>query len=83
MIQLLALLLSLCALSVYPGEDEEKITFPPTYRYERGSRDCYLWQKYKTSGVSHLSQQRNTTGCLHKMTSRYRTKEDQKSVKKK
>uniref|UniRef100_A0A8C5G4N2 phosphatidylinositol-3,4,5-trisphosphate 5-phosphatase n=1 Tax=Gouania willdenowi TaxID=441366 RepID=A0A8C5G4N2_GOUWI len=30
---------------------EEKITFPPTYRYERGSRDCYLWQKYKTSGV--------------------------------
>ncbi|XP_076877274.1 inositol polyphosphate phosphatase-like 1b isoform X2 [Brachyhypopomus gauderio] len=30
---------------------EEKITFPPTYRYERGSRDCYLWQKYKSSGV--------------------------------
>uniref|UniRef100_A0AAR2LEB1 phosphatidylinositol-3,4,5-trisphosphate 5-phosphatase n=1 Tax=Pygocentrus nattereri TaxID=42514 RepID=A0AAR2LEB1_PYGNA len=30
---------------------EEKITFPPTYRYERGSRDCYLWQKYKTTGV--------------------------------
>nr|BAO51251.1 inositol polyphosphate phosphatase-like 1b [Oryzias dancena] len=30
---------------------EEKITFPPTYRYERGSRGCYLWQKYKTSGV--------------------------------
>ncbi|XP_062855895.1 inositol polyphosphate phosphatase-like 1b [Trichomycterus rosablanca] len=30
---------------------EEKITFPPTYRYERGSRDCYQWQKYKTSGV--------------------------------
>ncbi|XP_030622256.1 inositol polyphosphate phosphatase-like 1b [Chanos chanos] len=30
---------------------EEKIMFPPTYRYERGSRDCYLWQKYKTSGV--------------------------------
>ncbi|XP_057705930.1 inositol polyphosphate phosphatase-like 1b isoform X2 [Corythoichthys intestinalis] len=30
---------------------EEKISFPPTYRYERGSRDCYLWQKYKTSGV--------------------------------
>lgn len=25
--------------------------FPPTYRYERGSRDCYLWQKYKSSGV--------------------------------
>lgn len=30
---------------------EEKIIFPPTYRYERGSRNCYLWQKYKTSGV--------------------------------
>nr|XP_024002996.1 phosphatidylinositol 3,4,5-trisphosphate 5-phosphatase 2B-like [Salvelinus alpinus] len=30
---------------------EEKIVFPPTYRYERGSRDSYLWQKYKTSGV--------------------------------
>ncbi|XP_056456273.1 inositol polyphosphate phosphatase-like 1b isoform X1 [Gadus chalcogrammus] len=30
---------------------EEKICFPPTYRYERGSRGCYLWQKYKTSGV--------------------------------
>ncbi|XP_066505879.1 inositol polyphosphate phosphatase-like 1b [Hoplias malabaricus] len=30
---------------------EEKISFPPTYRYERGSRDCYLWQKYKSSGV--------------------------------
>uniref|UniRef100_A0A3P8ZF05 phosphatidylinositol-3,4,5-trisphosphate 5-phosphatase n=1 Tax=Esox lucius TaxID=8010 RepID=A0A3P8ZF05_ESOLU len=30
---------------------EEKIAFPPTYRYERGSRNCYLWQKYKTSGV--------------------------------
>uniref|UniRef100_A0A8C7FZ05 phosphatidylinositol-3,4,5-trisphosphate 5-phosphatase n=1 Tax=Oncorhynchus kisutch TaxID=8019 RepID=A0A8C7FZ05_ONCKI len=30
---------------------EEKIAFPPTYRYERGSRDSYLWQKYKTSGV--------------------------------
>ncbi|CAL1613710.1 unnamed protein product [Knipowitschia caucasica] len=30
---------------------EETILFPPTYRYERGSRNCYLWQKYKTSGV--------------------------------
>ncbi|XP_056625457.1 inositol polyphosphate phosphatase-like 1b isoform X2 [Triplophysa dalaica] len=29
---------------------EEKILFPPTYRYERGSRDCYLWQK-RSSGV--------------------------------
>ncbi|XP_035388191.1 inositol polyphosphate phosphatase-like 1b isoform X2 [Electrophorus electricus] len=31
--------------------NEGKITFPPTYRYERGSRDSYLWQKYKSSGV--------------------------------
>ncbi|KAJ8351240.1 hypothetical protein SKAU_G00227160 [Synaphobranchus kaupii] len=31
--------------------NEEQIVFPPTYRYERGSRDCYLWQKYKTTGV--------------------------------
>ncbi|XP_052010483.1 phosphatidylinositol 3,4,5-trisphosphate 5-phosphatase 2B-like isoform X1 [Xyrauchen texanus] len=31
--------------------EEEKIFFPPTYRYERGSRDCYLWQKYKSSGM--------------------------------
>ncbi|XP_030065653.1 phosphatidylinositol 3,4,5-trisphosphate 5-phosphatase 2 [Microcaecilia unicolor] len=30
---------------------EEKITFPPTYRYERGSRDSYIWQKQKTTGV--------------------------------
>ncbi|XP_073710339.1 inositol polyphosphate phosphatase-like 1b isoform X2 [Misgurnus anguillicaudatus] len=29
---------------------EQKILFPPTYRYERGSRDLYLWQK-KSSGV--------------------------------
>uniref|UniRef100_A0A8C7ZC86 phosphatidylinositol-3,4,5-trisphosphate 5-phosphatase n=1 Tax=Oryzias sinensis TaxID=183150 RepID=A0A8C7ZC86_9TELE len=39
------------ALSVWLSPQEEKITFPPTYRYERGSRGCYLWQKYKTSGV--------------------------------
>nr|XP_033802617.1 phosphatidylinositol 3,4,5-trisphosphate 5-phosphatase 2-like isoform X2 [Geotrypetes seraphini] len=30
---------------------EEKITFPPTYRYERGSRDNYIWQKQKTAGL--------------------------------
>ncbi|KAI5630058.1 inositol polyphosphate phosphatase-like 1 [Silurus asotus] len=33
---------------------EEKITFPPTYRYERGSRDCYLWQKYKTKPTARF-----------------------------
>uniref|UniRef100_A0A452HT23 phosphatidylinositol-3,4,5-trisphosphate 5-phosphatase n=1 Tax=Gopherus agassizii TaxID=38772 RepID=A0A452HT23_9SAUR len=30
---------------------EEDISFPPTYRYERGSRDNYVWQKFKTTGV--------------------------------
>ncbi|XP_048349053.1 phosphatidylinositol 3,4,5-trisphosphate 5-phosphatase 2 [Sphaerodactylus townsendi] len=31
---------------------EEEITFPPTYRYERGSRDTYVWHKQKPTGVS-------------------------------
>ncbi|NWZ19590.1 SHP2A phosphatase, partial [Asarcornis scutulata] len=30
---------------------EGDISFPPTYRYERGSRDSYMWQKFKTTGV--------------------------------
>ncbi|XP_071899053.1 phosphatidylinositol 3,4,5-trisphosphate 5-phosphatase 2-like isoform X3 [Anas platyrhynchos] len=30
---------------------EGDISFPPTYRYERGSRDSYIWQKFKTTGV--------------------------------
>ncbi|XP_043928961.1 phosphatidylinositol 3,4,5-trisphosphate 5-phosphatase 2 [Protopterus annectens] len=30
---------------------EEEITYPPTYRYERGSRDTYVWHKQKTTGV--------------------------------
>ncbi|CAM4613451.1 unnamed protein product [Lepidochelys olivacea] len=30
---------------------EGDISFPPTYRYERGSRDSYVWQKFKTTGV--------------------------------
>ncbi|ROL54714.1 Phosphatidylinositol 3,4,5-trisphosphate 5-phosphatase 2A [Anabarilius grahami] len=29
---------------------EEEITYPPTYRYERGSRDTYVWQKQKATG---------------------------------
>ncbi|MBN3297493.1 SHP2B phosphatase, partial [Amia calva] len=36
---------------VFVHFNEDEIVFPPTYRYERGSRDCYLWQKYKTTGV--------------------------------
>ncbi|XP_063203188.1 phosphatidylinositol 3,4,5-trisphosphate 5-phosphatase 2-like [Chroicocephalus ridibundus] len=30
---------------------EGDISFPPTYRYERGSRDSYMWQKFKPTGV--------------------------------
>uniref|UniRef100_A0A4W3JTC7 phosphatidylinositol-3,4,5-trisphosphate 5-phosphatase n=1 Tax=Callorhinchus milii TaxID=7868 RepID=A0A4W3JTC7_CALMI len=30
---------------------EDEITFPPTYRYERNTRDLYAWQKFKTTGV--------------------------------
>ncbi|KAH1187835.1 phosphatidylinositol 3,4,5-trisphosphate 5-phosphatase 2 [Mauremys mutica] len=30
---------------------EEEISFPPTYRYERGSRDTYVWHKQKPTGV--------------------------------
>lgn len=36
----------ICMLAV-----EEEISFPPTYRYERGSRDTYVWQKQKATGV--------------------------------
>uniref|UniRef100_A0A803JPD5 phosphatidylinositol-3,4,5-trisphosphate 5-phosphatase n=4 Tax=Xenopus tropicalis TaxID=8364 RepID=A0A803JPD5_XENTR len=31
--------------------NEEELTFPPTYRYERGSRDTYVWHKHKPTGV--------------------------------
>ncbi|XP_055487504.1 LOW QUALITY PROTEIN: phosphatidylinositol 3,4,5-trisphosphate 5-phosphatase 2A [Leucoraja erinacea] len=30
---------------------EEEITFPPTYRYERGSRDVYVCHKQKPTGM--------------------------------
>ncbi|XP_072254682.1 phosphatidylinositol 3,4,5-trisphosphate 5-phosphatase 2 [Pyxicephalus adspersus] len=33
---------------------EEEISYPPTYRYERGSRDTYVWHKHKPTGVSQL-----------------------------
>ena len=35
-----------------PFLGEEEISFPPTYRYERGSRDTYAWHKQKPTGVS-------------------------------
>ncbi|KAM4702269.1 phosphatidylinositol 3,4,5-trisphosphate 5-phosphatase 2 [Discoglossus pictus] len=31
--------------------NEEEIMYPPTYRYERGSRDTYVWHKHKPTGV--------------------------------
>uniref|UniRef100_A0ACB8FFR9 Phosphatidylinositol 3,4,5-trisphosphate 5-phosphatase 2 n=1 Tax=Sphaerodactylus townsendi TaxID=933632 RepID=A0ACB8FFR9_9SAUR len=34
---------------------EEEITFPPTYRYERGSRDTYVWHKQKPTGILYLA----------------------------
>uniref|UniRef100_A0A8B9F6Y4 phosphatidylinositol-3,4,5-trisphosphate 5-phosphatase n=1 Tax=Amazona collaria TaxID=241587 RepID=A0A8B9F6Y4_9PSIT len=30
---------------------EGDISFPPTYRYERGSQDSYMWQKFKPTGM--------------------------------
>ncbi|KAL7982848.1 hypothetical protein Chor_013454 [Crotalus horridus] len=33
------------------ARSEEEIIFPPTYRYERGSRDTYVWHKQKPTGV--------------------------------
>lgn len=36
---------------IFPAAGEEEITFPPTYRYERGSRDTYVWHKQKPTGV--------------------------------
>jgi len=33
---------------------EEEISFPPTYRIAKGSRDRYVWEKLKTTGVSKL-----------------------------
>lgn len=31
--------------------DEEEITFPPTYRFERDTRDKYAYTKAKATGV--------------------------------
>ncbi|XP_055500084.1 phosphatidylinositol 3,4,5-trisphosphate 5-phosphatase 2A-like [Leucoraja erinacea] len=36
---------------VFLNFNEEEITFPPTYRYERNTRDVYSWQKHKTTGI--------------------------------
>jgi len=32
--------------------DEEEITFPPTYRFQKWTRDRYVWEKFKATGVS-------------------------------
>lgn len=49
-----------------PFLGEEEISFPPTYRYERGSRDTYAWHKQKPTGVSEengLGQRRPPQDC--------------------
>eukprot|EP00079_Xenopus_tropicalis_P035772 XP_017949543.1 PREDICTED: phosphatidylinositol 3,4,5-trisphosphate 5-phosphatase 1 [Xenopus tropicalis] len=33
--------------------DEEEITFPPTYRFERGSRERYCYTKQKATGIKY------------------------------
>lgn len=49
----------ICMLAV-----EEEISFPPTYRYERGSRDTYVWQKQKATGV-HVSHASSSLMRIH------------------
>ncbi|ESO02937.1 hypothetical protein HELRODRAFT_192166 [Helobdella robusta] len=41
----------LCYFKYYGGVEEEEILFPPTYRYMKGSSDCYVWEKKKATGV--------------------------------
>lgn len=36
--------------------DEEEITFAPTYRFERDTREKYVYTKAKATGVSFCSQ---------------------------
>lgn len=36
--------------------DEEEITFAPTYRFERDTREKYVYTKAKATGVSFRSQ---------------------------
>ncbi|KAM9316457.1 phosphatidylinositol 3,4,5-trisphosphate 5-phosphatase 1 [Gastrophryne carolinensis] len=33
--------------------NEEEITFPPTYRFDRGTRERYCYTKQKTSGIKY------------------------------
>jgi phosphatidylinositol-3,4,5-trisphosphate 5-phosphatase 2 len=36
---------------VFFGFEEGEITFAPTYRYKRGTRDTYAYEKQKSSGI--------------------------------
>lgn len=36
---------------VFTGFKEEDISFPPTYRFQKGSRDKYVWEKPTTTKV--------------------------------
>lgn len=54
-------LIHTCSL---PFLGEEEISFPPTYRYERGSRDTYAWHKQKPTGVSEGNEAGLRAECL-------------------
>ncbi|XP_053565904.1 phosphatidylinositol 3,4,5-trisphosphate 5-phosphatase 1 [Bombina bombina] len=38
---------------IFLNFNEEEITFPPTYRYERGSREKYCYTKQKATGIKY------------------------------
>nr|DBA32257.1 TPA: hypothetical protein GDO54_000061 [Pyxicephalus adspersus] len=43
---------------------EEEISYPPTYRYERGSRDTYVWHKHKPTGVKYKKSSENDSQSI-------------------
>ena len=46
--------------------DEEEITFPPTYRFQKWTRDRYVWEKFKATGVSNYSDYLNKCNKYNK-----------------
>ncbi|GCB71098.1 hypothetical protein scyTo_0010930 [Scyliorhinus torazame] len=44
---------------------EEEITFPPTYRYERGSRDVYVCHKQKPTGRLELEPLKTAANLMN------------------
>lgn len=43
-------------LTLFLGADEEEVTFAPTYRFERDTREKYAYTKAKATGVSDSSR---------------------------